>query len=355
MLISTVAALVPVLLFLAALVVMDSFKLAKPLTIAGALVCGGLAAVACDDGYDGLIRLLRVSDVAFSRYVAPVTEETAKALFIVYLILRRRVGFPVDAAQLGFAVGAGFSLVENIEYLHDIEQAPVLLFLVRGLGTAVLHGATTAIFAMVSKTEADKHPDRKVLIFLPGLLIAIVIHSIFNHVPLSPFAMMLLVIAVLPPLVVFIFQRSEKATHEWVGAGLDLDLELLNLVSSEDFSYTRLGAYLRELKERFPGPIVTDMFCLLRVELELSVQAKAMLMAREAGLAVPVHEDAAGALDELEYLRGSIGSTGLLALKPLAVTSHRDDWHSYLLAQSHPVTVRRWKDLLVRRVFRLRS
>ena len=33
------------------------------------------------------------------------------------------------------------------------------------------------------------------------------------------------------------------------------------------------------------------MFCLLRLELELSVQAKAMLMAREAGLEVPVDDD----------------------------------------------------------------
>ena len=343
MLLNTIVALLPVLLFLVALVLMDSFKLARPVTIAGALVSGAVAALVCDFGYDGLIRLLAVSPTAYTRYVAPVTEETAKALFIVYLITRRRIGFPVDAAQLGFAVGAGFSLIENVEYLREVENATLLLFFVRGLGTAVLHGATTAIFAMLSKTEADRHPDRKALIFLPGLATAIVIHSLFNHVPLSPFAMMLLILAVLPVLVVTVFQRSEKATHEWVGAGLDLDLELLSLVSSEDFGYTRLGGYLRELKQRFPGKVVTDMFCLLRVELELSVQAKAMLMAREAGLVVPVHQDALSALHEIKYLRGSIGSTGLLALKPLAVTSHRDDWHSYLLAQSRPAAGHGWR------------
>ena len=70
---------------------------------------------------------------------------------------------------------------------------------------------------------------------------------------------------------------------------------------------------------------------MLRVELELSVQAKAMLMARDAGLGIPVHEDAYHALAELEYLRASIGRTGLLALHPLQVTTHRDEWHRYLL------------------------
>ena len=59
-----------------------------------------------------------------------------------------------------------------------------------------------------------------------------------------------------------------------------------------------------------------------------------MLMAREAGLDVPVDADLPSALAELEYLEDAIGRTGLLALKPLQVTSHRDDWHKFLLTQA---------------------
>ena len=80
-----------------------------------------------------------------------------------------------------------------------------------------------------------------------------------------------------------------------------------------------------------PGPVVADMFCLLRLELELSIQAKAMLMAREAGMDVPVDEGLDASLAERGYLQRSIGRTGLLALKPLQVTSRRDDWHRHLL------------------------
>ena len=81
-----------------------------------------------------------------------------------------------------------------------------------------------------------------------------------------------------------VFERSERATREWVGAGLDLDVELLQLVLSEHFQFTRFGDYLQRAARTFHGPVVADMFCLLRLELELSVQAKAMLLAREAGL-----------------------------------------------------------------------
>ena len=116
------------------------------------------------------------------------------------------------------------------------------------------------------------------------------------------------------------FERSERATREWVGAGLDLDIELLQLVR-RTHSASRASAATCGSCARFPGPVVADMFCLLRLELELSVQAKAMLMAREAGL------DLAGRRRSARQPRGartceqSIGPTGLLALKPLQVTS----------------------------------
>jgi protease PrsW len=335
---SIAAALLPVVVFLVALQLMDSFKLVRPRGVLVALGAGVVAALLCLELHEWLMPASRISDQAFIRYVSPLTEEATKALFIVALVARRRVGFLVDAAVLGFAVGTGFALAENIQYLTALGAASLLMWVVRGFGTAILHGATTAIFAMISRTLADRHPDRLWLVFWPGLAAAWVIHSLFNHVLVSPLAMTAMLLVGLPLLVYVVFQRSEHATREWVGAGLDLDVELLHLVRSDTFAYTRFGTYLRELRAHFPGPVVADMFCLLRLELELSVQAKAMLMAREAGLEMPVDADLATCLAELAYLNASIGRTGLLALKPLMVTSHRDRWHRYLLQQASPQT-----------------
>jgi RsiW-degrading membrane proteinase PrsW (M82 family) len=325
----TVVALLPVLLFLLSLVLMDSFKLARPADIALAIGSGAVAALLC-----GLLHTHALAGIptdALVRYVAPITEETAKAAFIAYLIVGRRVGFLIDAAQLGFAAGTGFALVENVEYLRDLPGAGLQLWIVRGVGTALLHGGTTAIFAMLSKAAADREPSQQAAVFLPGLAAAIVIHSVFNHLPLPPLAMTGVLMLVLPLIMLIVFERNERATRDWVVAGLDLDVDLLSLVTSEHFATTHFGSYLRELRTRFPGPVVADMFCLLRVELELSIQAKAMLIAREAGLNTAPHADAYSGLEEMRYLRGSIGPTGLLALRPLSVTTHRDDWHRYLL------------------------
>jgi len=326
-------ALLPVLLFLAVLVLMDTFKLAHWTTIVEAIVWGVVAALICDAAYDVLARLPWLSDSAQVRYVAPVLEETAKALFIVYMLLRRRVGFLVDSTVLGFAVGCGFALAENIAFLRTLGQATPLLWLVRGFGTAILHGALTSTFAMVTKTTIDRRGVRGGLAFLPGLALVVAIHSGFNHLLLPPLEMTALMLVIMPVLVLVVFQRSEHATREWVVSGLDLDIELLQLIASDVFGATRFGEYLESLKTRFPPHVVVDMFCLLRVELELAIQAKALLLAAEAGLTAPVHPDAAAAIEEAACLRRSIGWTGLVALRPLHITTDRDGWHRHVLTR----------------------
>ena len=329
-------AFVPVLVFLAVLVLMDSFKLARPSAIALAMACGMVAAVL--SGVAQMVLAMGVPESALNRLIDPAVEETTKSIVIAYLIVRRRIGFPVDAAQLGFAVGTGFAVVENLEYLRVLSGAGFVLWLVRGLGTAMLHGATTAVFAMLAHTAAEHHRDRRVralaLMFAPGWIAALAIHMAFNLLPVSPLATTAMLLIVLPLIVLSVFHRSELATREWVGAGLDLDLMLHETFTSEALAYTKFGTYLHELRERFPGHVVTDMLCLLRVELELSIQAKAVLLARDAGVAMPVHPDAHSAAAEIRYLRSSIGTTGLLALHPVQVSSHRDDWHRYLLVGS---------------------
>lgn len=329
-----IAALAPVVAFLGVLLLMDSFKLVSVRSVGVAIAAGAAAALACLVVDSFVLERSGLPLRVVSRYLAPIVEESAKAAAVLLLARRTRVGFLVDAAIIGFAVGTGFGLVENVDYLRALGHEALVLWLVRGFGTAMLHGATAAIFAILFKREIDRMPERGIAAALPGWLAAVVIHSAYNHFLLPPLLATLLLLLLLPLLVQVVFASSEKATREWVGAGLDLDVELLNLLLSPHFTATRLGRYLEELKGRFPGPVVADMFCLLRLEIELGIRAKGMLMAREAGLEVPVDEGLLAQLEEVAYLRRSIGRTGLIALRPLQMTSDRDEWHRYLLQQS---------------------
>jgi protease PrsW len=329
-------ALLPVLLFLVLLVLLDSFKLVSVRSVTLALAAGGVAALVATRLNGALLDWTGLPTRLFSHYAAPLTEETLKALWVLALVRRGRVGFLVDAAILGFAVGAGFALVENVEYLRAIAESHALLWLARGFGTAVLHGATTAIVAILAKGLGDRHRSWPNAALVPGLLAATAVHSLYNHFFLPPLVATALLMTVLPLLLIAVFTRSERATRHWLGLGLDSDLELVESIVSGEAMQTRVGEYLRTLSARFPGEIVADMLCLVRIRAELAIRAKGLLLAREAGLEAPVGDDVRAKLQELRYLERSIGPTGLLAVAPVLRRSSRDLWQVYLLEQAGP-------------------
>ena len=109
LLIHALLGLLPVCCFLAALVYLDSYKLVPMRWILGAIGLGCVAAVVSYPLNTGIGGLLDIDFVSLTRYVAPVVEEALKALIIVVLIHNNRIGFLVDAAIFGFAVGTGFA------------------------------------------------------------------------------------------------------------------------------------------------------------------------------------------------------------------------------------------------------
>ena len=145
-----VLALLPVLLFLAVLRVLDSYKLVSQPKVGAALAAGALAAALSFVLNRAFFHQFPGYSDQYARFGAPVVEELSKAGFWIFLIATARVAFMVDSAICGFAIGAGFALVENIFYLQLLEDRGVGIWLLRGFGTAVMHGGVAAIGALVS-------------------------------------------------------------------------------------------------------------------------------------------------------------------------------------------------------------
>lgn len=323
--------ILPVLAFLAALLALESYKLVRLRTVIATIAAGAAAAALCWFVNGWLIERLDATLATYSRYGAPVVEEVAKAVVIVLLVRANRIGFLVDAAIAGFAVGAGFAVIENVYYHQLVPEAGLGAWVVRGFGTALMHGGATAVFAIIGLALRDRRGSDAPHLFLPGLLLAIVLHSAFNHMFLSPKLSTLAVLLVLPPLLYAVFMRSEKAVGEWLGRGFDRDAEMIELIESGRFSEAPVGRYLTSLRDRFEGPIVADLLCYLRVHTELAMRAKGLLMMRENGFAVQLDEATRDRLAELRYLQKSIGRTGTLALRPLVHASRKDVWQIVML------------------------
>jgi RsiW-degrading membrane proteinase PrsW (M82 family) len=327
--------LLPVLCFLGALVALDSYKLVGLLTVVALIACGAAAAVGSYFANEAVLGLIDIDLQHFARYGSPVIEEALKGSIVVVLIRTRRIGFLIDAAILGFAVGAGFALVENgyIFLLHLIPYTGVATWIVRGFGTAIMHGGTTAIFAVLGLTLIERRPGALLRPLAPGFAIAVLLHSAFNHAILAPLRMTIAILLFLPPLFYAVFNYCGRGVRDWLGRGFDADTEMLDLINSGRLSDSPVGAYLKTLKERFGGPIVADILCYLRLYTELGLRAKGILMMRENGFDVPADEPTRAKFAEMEYLEGTIGRTGLLAIAPMLRISQAELQQIYMLGR----------------------
>jgi RsiW-degrading membrane proteinase PrsW (M82 family) len=323
-------ALLPVLLFLAGLVQLDGYKLVRLRMMLALVAAGALAA-----GVSYLVNNVAYAHfhggfVAYSRYVSPWIEETLKAVLLVFLIRTRRVGLPVDAGIAGFAIGTGFALVENLYYLAARPHTVLAVQLIRGFGTAIMHGGTAAILAMISNTLYERRPSRGPQFLLPGLLVAL--HTGFNYLLTRPALATLATLLVLPFVIVLVFDHSERILRTWLEVDLDSNVQLLESISAGNFLGTKSGQYLQALRDRFRGEQLADMLCYLRLHGELAVRAKGVLLLRESGVAEPpIDRETRDRLAELAQLERAIGKTGVLALRPLLVTTGKEIWQLTLL------------------------
>jgi hypothetical protein len=270
--------------------------------------------------------------VLFSRYGAPITEESLKLIFPVWLAFRKKIGFMVDGAILGFAAGAGFSLIENVFFLFSLsDNTNLLLWAIRGLGTAVMHGGTIAIAMIILMSDFSRRSAGRLFI---AWMAALLIHSLFNHFPLSPLLMTLLQIIILPLLVLTVFEISEKGLKSWLDTGFDSDVSLLKDIQKGQVRSTPQGKYLMELKNRFSGEAMVDMLCYIRLQLELAVSAKGMLLMRESGFSPEPPPGTQEKFNELRTLETQLGPLGILAIKPLMHNSIRDLWQLHYLGEA---------------------
>ncbi len=332
--ISLVAALGPVLAFLGFLFFFDTFRLVRPRRIVWAIAAGIGSGLACYFVNSSLLGILGWPVLSYAVLLAPIIEETIKGSYLGWLLHRRKVGFLVDTAILGFATGSGFALAENVFYLKNLPDAPLFVWIIRGFGTAIMHGGATAIFAISVRAVMEVGHRFSARGLLPGLAAAILIHSVFNRMLGTPVVATLLIMIIVPALMWLVYRVGEKRLRLWLGQGFDRDTELLALINDGQVRETPLGRYLISLRGSFRPELLADMLCLLRLQAELSIRAKGILLLREHGLKPHPDPELEDKLTEVKFLEKSLGKTGMLALRPVCRWQGNDQWQRHLLDES---------------------
>ena len=134
---------------------------------------------------------------------APILEELAKFLMVwAYLYRNKNFSEPMDGIVYAAAVALGFASIENGLYLFRInQQAQFLLsntILIRALLSVPAHALFSGIWGYaLGRYKFDKKKNRFIVLY--GLLLAILLHALFNFLCLieifSSFGLLILVAA----------------------------------------------------------------------------------------------------------------------------------------------------------------
>lgn len=328
-----IVSLSPSILFLFCLRLLDSYKLVKLKTVTLLLICGFVAAAAAYFININLIPALQMEGRQYSRFIAPPVEEILKASFIVFFLLRKRIAFIVDSAIFGFSVGTGFALLENIYYLNSIGEADIFIWIIRGFGTAIMHGCTAAVYSILIKYYSDKYRRVNLFLVLFLLIIPAGIHAAFNSFVIPPFAFSVMQLLAAPLIFYAVFYVSEKQMKNWLELSLESNHELLNAINEGILLKTKAGEYLRTLRSKFSSLVLADLICYIRLYIELSMLSKGLLIMKEVGIGGAMAAELKSKLGEIKYLEKKIGFTGRMAVQPLIYNEKGIEWMKNFLTE----------------------
>ena len=325
-------ALVPVLVMVVLFAWLDVFKLMAPRELVGPLIMGGFMALVAWPISGQMLDTLPMGYSFYSRIVAPWIEEALKGAALALLFVNNRIGFRIDAIICGFAIGAGFSVIENIFYLARFPELTTAVWLVRGLGTAVMHGATTAILAATAHELGERSLRRQggemfnLFWLIPGYLVASLIHLVFNQFPSHPMEVMIVTLILAPVALIGLMRFGEGETQQWLAEESEGHRRWLEEWRAGGFPADASGQRIAALAARAkPGEaaLIRD-YCMLKTE--LVVTAEEELLDRDRKLEEGEEERLRAAFAKLAEIRKGLGRAGFAALRRLLPFSRNDEW-----------------------------
>ncbi|HEY0105992.1 MAG TPA: PrsW family glutamic-type intramembrane protease, partial [Rhizomicrobium sp.] len=311
---------------LGVLLYFDSYRLISLREMIQTIAAGvALAAVAYFlNGW--LLGALKIDYDTYSHFGGPVVEELLKAAALIVLFARNRIGFMIDATIMGFGVGTGFALFENVYFLQALPDADFGDWIIRGFGTAIMHGGATALFAALAQSLIERRGALRPLYFVPAFIAASAVHVTYNMFTGVPMLSTLAILLCLPPLFLIIFTKSEHAVHQWLVHDYESHQQLLDDIVSGRFAHTEAGRFILSLSRRFGKSVIDDIFDYIKLHAQIVLRAEAIALARERNEKPQVPPGHREDLKRLAALEKKIGRTAMMALWPHLHFSRRELW-----------------------------
>ena len=149
--------------------------------------------------------------------ITPVTEEIVKALPVLFFAYMFSDD-PDKLEAISFSVGVGFAILENmVVLLQNVETVTLFWALIRGFGSALMHGICTGAVGL-----GMHFIHQKTKLFLSGtfalLVLAIIYHSIYNTLVQSQYKYFGFVLPLTTFIVIYAFGVWKKKNSKKHGS-----------------------------------------------------------------------------------------------------------------------------------------
>jgi RsiW-degrading membrane proteinase PrsW (M82 family) len=333
-------ALIPVMIMLATFVWLDAFALMSLKEVSVLLLLGAIGALAAWPVSGRLLDTLPIGFSLYSRFIAPWIEEAIKAASIILLFRMNRIGYKLDAVISGFAIGAGFSVVENIVYLTIFPDYGTGTWLVRGFGTAIMHGTTLAVLAAIAHEFAERETreaaadyDFSLMWFVPGYGVAVALHTAFNQFPDRPMISMMGAILVAPIALIAILNFGTAEAQRWLATECAEHKAQLEALRAGRWPDGPAGKKIAALAERLGPEAMKRVRRYWELQAWLVAEAEETMMEEAAGDAELDASAVSAAFAELDGLKRALGRSTFAAVQALLPFSRNDLWEVSELRQ----------------------
>ncbi|MEN8241858.1 MAG: PrsW family glutamic-type intramembrane protease [Chloroflexota bacterium] len=257
------------------------------------------------------------------RFIAPVEEEIYKGLILIFLVRRKQFTYFVDGAIYGFAIGIGFAIVENLEYLLSTDQSVQLMVaVVRVISTNLMHATGSSIIGIAFGLSRSRRRTGQILYPLIGLILSGILHVIFNVISNSAFNSTIVLIITITiigmvgfGMIIFAIRRGLKESR----ANIEEKLGMKDRVTAGEtravLSLKAIDDILEPLAEMFGAEKAIHIEKLLKLQARMGILRKNLEDIQDENLLESTREDMEETRAQMEQERQAIGSYAMVYLR----------------------------------------
>jgi RsiW-degrading membrane proteinase PrsW (M82 family) len=254
------------------------------------------------------------------RVVAPIAEEILKALILLYLVRRVDFTYFVDGAIYGFAIGIGFAIVENYQYILTASGSVLITAIARVISTNLMHATTSALVGIALGFARFQRLASAIPILLAGWALAMAVHLGFNNLVSMDIGALLLLYAAVVGLggagfVVFAIKRGLAEEKAWIEETLGEADRVTPSEAAVVHQLEKTGELLAPIVERFGREKAQEVERFLVLQARLGIYRKTLEKLSDQRMIEGVRAQMDEVRMEMDAARRSVGAYCMLYLR----------------------------------------